>query len=348
MTRVIKVDPTLPIERLICELDEVVRALKSGALAAFPTETVYGLGCNPFDRDAVRRVYEIKGRPSGRPLPLLVSSKSQVSELASEISDAAMKLMERFFPGALTLILKRSKRVPNEVCAYTDKVGVRCPKHNIPLALITACGTPLATPSANLSGHISPTDADEVLRQLGGRIEFVIDGGKTSIGIESTVVDMTVDPPRVVRLGSVSVEEIEATIGTKVEIDESAMAGRYRPIRSRLILIDIDERAGRIKAIKERAAACVWDALSVCIIATDETAQVLGGEGIPSNVALLNLGSENDLEGIASRLYERISSADKEGIDVILVEAIPRRGIGMAIMQRLVSAAHEVIKSPVQ
>lgn len=348
MTRVIKADPSLPVERLICELDEVARALKSGALVAFPTETVYGLGCNPFDKEAVRRVYEIKGRPSGRPLPLLVSSKSQVSELASEISDAAMKLMERFFPGALTLILKRSKKVPDEVCAYTDKVGVRCPKHNIPLALITACGTPLATPSANLSGHISPTDADEVLRQLGGRIEFVIDGGKTSIGIESTVVDMTVDPPKVVRLGSVSIEEIEAAIGTRVEIDESAMVGRYRPLRSRLILVDIGERTERIKAIKERAAACVRDGLSVCVIATDETIQVIGGEEIPSDVTLLNLGSENDLEGIASRLYERISSADREGVDVILVESIPRRGVGMAIMQRLISAAHEVVKDPLR
>ncbi|MFA4030238.1 MAG: hypothetical protein GDYSWBUE_001862 [Candidatus Fervidibacterota bacterium] len=345
MTKVIKADPNLPVERLVLELGEVAMALKHGALVAFPTETVYGLGCDPFNREAVKRVYEVKGRPSGRPLPLLVSSESQVRELASEISDAAMRLMERFFPGALTLILRRSKVVPDEVCGYTDKVGVRCPKHNIPLALMRACGTPLVAPSANLSGRISPTDASEVLRQLGGQIEFVVDGGRTSIGIESTVVDMTVDPPRVIRLGSICVEEIEAAIGMRVEVDESAMVGRYRPVSSRLVLIDIGEREGRIKALKEHAAACLGKGLSVCLILTDESVQLLSACGNIPNATVLNLGSESDLEGIASRLYERISFADRERIDVILVEAIPRRGIGAAIMQRLISAAHRVISS---
>ncbi|MCS7253220.1 MAG: L-threonylcarbamoyladenylate synthase [Armatimonadota bacterium] len=344
MTKVIKADPNLTVEALTEALEEVAKALTEGSLAAFPTETVYGLGCNPFNRRAVERLYEIKGRPKGRPLPLLVLSPDQVDELATEISDAARKLMERFFPGALTLILRRSSKVPDEVCAYTDKVGVRCPKHNIPLALIKACGTPLATPSANLSGRISPTDAGEVIRQLGGQIEYVIDGGKTSIGIESTVIDMTVDPPKILRLGAIGVEEIETVIGKGVEIDEGAMTGRYRPIHARLILVDIDGREERIKALKERAANFMEAGCSVCLVVTDETMQALHTDEALSKALLLSLGSERNLEGIAASLYERIAFADKEKLDVVLVEAVPRHGIGAAIMQRLTSAAHEVIK----
>jgi L-threonylcarbamoyladenylate synthase len=344
MTKVISVDPETPFEKLRDELKPVAQAILEGALVAFPTETVYGLGCNPFDKGAVERLYEIKGRPKGRPLPLLVNSQRQVEVLAVEISDTARALMERFFPGPLTLILKRSEVVPDEVCAYTEKVGVRCPKHNIPLALIDACGVPLATPSANLSGHISPTDAGEVLRQLGGRIDFVIDGGRTSIGIESTVIDMTVEPPKIIRLGSITPEEIEAVIGKAVEVDEGAMGARYRPLHARMVLVDIEEEEGRIRALIESAKKHLSEGARVCLLATDETVALLRRVGVPSGVALISIGSRHDLDEVALHIYERISASDREGFDTLIVEGLPRERIGLAIMQRLSSAAHEIIR----
>ncbi|MFA4016041.1 MAG: hypothetical protein RUDDFDWM_001142 [Candidatus Fervidibacterota bacterium] len=344
MTKVISVDPNKPFETLREELKSVAKAILDGALVAFPTETVYGLGCNPFNKKAVERLYEIKNRPKGRPLPLLVISQKQVEVLTAEISDAARALMEHFFPGPLTLILKRSKVVPDEVCAYTEKVGVRCPKHNIPLALIDACGVPLATPSANLSGHISPTDAGEVLRQLGGRIDFVIDGGRTSIGIESTVIDMTVEPPKIIRLGSITPEEIEAVIGKPVEVDEEAMAARYRPLHARIVLVDVENEEERINALIESAQKHLGEGARVCLLATDETITLLKRVGVPSGVVLRSVGSRHDLDKVALYIYERISASDREGFDTLIVEGFQREGIGIAIMQRLSSAAHEIIK----
>lgn len=345
MTRVIIVDPDTPFDELTLKLKEVAEAVCEGALVAFPTETVYGLGCNPFNRDAVERLYEIKGRPRGRPLPLLISSLHQAEELASEISDAAMALMRNFFPGPLTLVLKRSERVPDEVCGYTDKVGIRYPKHNIPIALIVACGVPLATPSANLSGHISPTDAGEVMRQLGGQIDFVIDGGETKLGVESTVVDMTISPPRILRLGAIVPEEIEAAIGMAVEVDEAAMVGRYRPLHARLLLIDIEDHERRINTLMETATACLEEGCKVAVLATEETVRLLSPSLLESpKLRLVNIGSESELDRIATSLYKHIAAADRDGFEVILVEAVPGKGIGRAIMQRLSSAAHKVIR----
>ena len=190
--------------------------LLSGGLVAVPTETVYGLAANGLDSQAVQKIYDVKGRPETKPISLLVSGMEDVEKFCVDIPESAYIMAEKFWPGPLTMILKRRPEVPDIVTAGGETVGVRCPDHPLTLGIIKAAGVPLAAPSANISGCPSPKDIDAVLDYFDGKIECAVDGGRCSVGIESTIVDMTVVPHRVLRLGGLSRERIllEAGIET--------------------------------------------------------------------------------------------------------------------------------------
>jgi L-threonylcarbamoyladenylate synthase len=210
-TVVVPVDPAAPSA---AALAEAARVLHGGGLVAFPTETVYGLGANALDASAVARIFAAKGRPANNPLIVHISETSQVQQVAADWPASAERLAERFWPGPLTLVLPKRDTVPEIVTARGPTVAVRVPAHPVAEALLRASGLPIAAPSANRSTELSPTRAEHVLGGLQGRIEMLLDGGPTSGGIESTVLDLTTIPPRLLRPGPIGVAELEAVIGS--------------------------------------------------------------------------------------------------------------------------------------
>ena len=201
------------------DIEEAARVLKAGGLVAFPTETVYGLGGNGLSRDAARKIYAAKGRPSDNPLILHVSKIEEVNPLVESIPEKAKLLMESFWPGPLTLILKKSEIVPRESTGGLDTVALRCPDNALSLALIEKAGFPIAGPSANLSGSPSPTEASHVYHDLAGRIEGILDDGAVGIGVESTILDMSGDVPTLLRPGAITLEDLTEVLGEKPEVD---------------------------------------------------------------------------------------------------------------------------------
>lgn len=191
-------------------IDVAARILAEGGLVAFPTDTVYGVGAHVFQLDAVERIYVAKIRPRDKAIPILLARADDLVLVAEGITETAWLLAERFWPGGLTLVLPRKANVPDVVSAGGPTVAVRVPNHPVPLALIAALGAPLAATSANLSGRPSPVTAQEVEAELGGRIELVLDGGRCPGGVPSTVLDLTADPPAILRAGAIGVEEIRS------------------------------------------------------------------------------------------------------------------------------------------
>ena len=193
-------------------IERAARILKRGGLVAFPTDTVYGVGAHGFSSEAIEKIYIAKKRPREKAIPLLIAKAEDLSLVTEDVPEIAWRLIERFWPGGLTLVLPKAPRLPDVLCAGGDSVAVRMPNHPIALALIEAEGAPLAATSANISGHPSPVTAEEVQRELGGRIELILDGGRCPGGIPSTVLDLTTEPPTILRLGPVSREEIETLL----------------------------------------------------------------------------------------------------------------------------------------
>jgi L-threonylcarbamoyladenylate synthase len=193
-------------------LQKAIDILKNGGVVAFPTDTVYGLGAAADNPAAIRRVFEIKQRPLNMALPLVLADSAQADTVAINIPEEARVLMAKFWPGALTLVLKKSARVPDILTAGSGTVAVRVPNHALSLALIGGAGVPLVGTSANVHGMPSPVTAEEVRAQLEGKVDYVIDGGRTPVGVESTIVDMTVSPPKILRHGAISREEIEKAL----------------------------------------------------------------------------------------------------------------------------------------
>ena len=204
-------------------ISEAAEILKQGGLVAFPTETVYGLGGNGLDKEAAKKIYAAKGRPSDNPLILHVSSIEEVYPLVKALPEKAKKLMEAFWPGPLTLVLPKSDLVPKESTGGLETVALRSPENALTLDLIRACGFPIAGPSANLSGRPSPTEASHVFEDLGGRIEGILEDGAVGIGVESTIVDLSEDSPTLLRPGAITIEDLEEVLGEKVAIDPTLL-----------------------------------------------------------------------------------------------------------------------------
>jgi L-threonylcarbamoyladenylate synthase len=322
-------------------LERGAEILRAGGLVAFPTETVYGLGANALDVEAVGRIFAAKQRPAWDPVIVHVAEREMVEQLVTEIPDAARKLMETFWPGPLTLLLPRSGAVPDVVTAGRPLVGVRMPAHPLALALIGRAGVPVAAPSANAFGHTSPTTAAHVLDDLDGRIDAVLDAGPTWHGVESTVLDPCRSPMIIIyRPGAVTAEQIGKIAGAVevfrsakvlVETPESALPSpgvgiRHYAPRARLVLVEA--RWEDLEAALRRAAHGV---------SGQRIGVMLPAEMRPWNPELVVFpwGSWNDSEELARNLYAGLRALDAEGCDVILCPVPPKDGVGAAIRDRL-------------
>jgi L-threonylcarbamoyladenylate synthase len=308
--------------------------IKSGGIAAFPTETVYGIGANALQAAAVAKIFTIKGRPPQNPLIVHVSSQDQLDDVVEEIPADALPLIERFWPGPLTLIFRKKEHIPQIVTAGLDTVAVRMPDHPIALELIRKAGIPLAAPSANPSGMPSSTHHSHVQSYFGDEL-FVIEGGDCPIGVESTVLYIHSDPPRILRQGGLAQEEIEQVLGKKTEIYTGSkialspgMLFRHYSPKAQVILVNYSEDMGR--EIRETVKGELENDRKVGALVTQEYAG-----SIPKGVIVINLGPSNDLPAAASSLYSGLIEMDQRDVDVIVAQSFPEEGLGKVIMDRL-------------
>ena len=320
--------------------------LREGRLVAFPTETVYGLGAHALDVNAVRKIFAAKGRPSEDPLIVHVHDVGEIDRLTTVVPDEARALASRFWPGPLTMVLRRSGSVPREVTAGLDTVAIRVPAHPVAHALIAAAGIPIAAPSANLFSRPSPTRAAHVLQDLDGRIDLVIDAGATELGIESTVIDLTDAVPAILRPGAISLEMIQTVLPSArmrtAEADEAGawkspglLAKHYSP-RAPLTLY---EGAGPavVSRMSSDAAAAQARGQRVGVIVASEDPLDRRSSG---TIRIVQLGGEGDAPQIARNLYSALRELDAFGVDLILVRAFRHEsGLGVAIHDRLRRAA---------
>lgn len=336
-----------PIEdqQLIEEAAEIIR---SGGLVAIPTETVYGLGANGLSSDACQKIFDIKERPPDNPLILHVASLKQVESLVREIPPLSMRLMEKLWPGPLTIIFKKSDRIPDIVTAGGDTVAIRMPDNAVTLKLIECAGVPIAAPSANISGRPSPTNAIDVYLDLKDRIEMILDGGGSRIGIESTVIDMESEVPTILRPGFYTKDFLEDIIGEvrldphlKIPTETPRSPGlKYKHYAPKADLTAfVGERSRVVKTINEEIEKYQKEGKKVGVLTFTEHMSSYHAD------AILNLGSYWDTEEIARLLFSKLRDFDRMDVDVILAEGVEEKGLGFAIMNRLrKSAAGRIIE----
>lgn len=317
---------------MLKSIANAVDILKRGGVVAFPTETVYGLGARLGDPAAIQKIFSIKGRPSDNPLIVHIADFNQLKLLARHVPASAKKLAARFWPGPLTLVLKRSASVSSSVTAGLDTVAVRMPKHPLALELIRELGEPVVAPSANLSGRPSSTHYRDVIRELGNKVDLVLKGGKSESGLESTVVNLTRTPPRLLRPGTITMETLkkflpELTLAAKSKSGSAASPGmkhrHYQP-RCKVIMVKREQWA-------ETIAGWTKKNLRLGVIAYDQR--------IPTSKNIVLKKIHHDKRDYARSLYSDFFQAEKSRVDVLLVESISKKGIGLAIMDRLSRAS---------
>ena len=340
-TKIVKVNQLNPEPDLIKEGADFI---KEGKLVAFPTETVYGLGANGLDEEAVSKIFIAKGRPQDNPLILHISSIEEIEPLVESISKEAEILMRKFWPGPLTMLFKRSNMVPDIITAGLSTVAIRMPNHPVALELIKASGVPIAAPSANTSGKPSPTLAQHVIDDVYGKIDMVIDGGATGVGLESTVLDLTEGIPTILRPGGITLEDLKLII-PNVELDLSIIKDgekiipkspgqKYRHYAPKADMIVFSGGIEEIvNAIKNRTIEYVNQGRLVGIMATDETKNRYD-KGL-----VISVGSRENKGSIAHNLFNILRLFDEKGVDVILSEGVEFGNIGTAIMNRLKKAS---------
>lgn len=324
--------------------------LQAGGLVAFPTETVYGLGGDALQKESSRKIYAAKGRPSDNPLIVHICKWEDIALIVQEIPEAAKKLAKAFWPGPLTMILKKSAAVPLETTGGLETVAIRMPENKIALALIAAAGGYIAAPSANTSGKPSPTCAAHVKEDLDGKIDMILDGGSVGIGLESTIVDLTDAVPTILRPGYITKKMLEEALSAPVETDRTildanakqapkapGMKYRHYAPKGELTIVD-----GELQAVTEKIRALAEEmhrqGKRVGIICTDETKGQYEADCIES------VGARCDEEAIARHLYAILRQFDSQNIECIYSEAFSDKGIGQAIMNRLLKAAgHHVL-----
>ncbi|OLO42268.1 threonylcarbamoyl-AMP synthase [Alkalihalophilus pseudofirmus] len=320
------------------EIKEAALWIKKGEVVAFPTETVYGLGGNALLDEAIEKIYTAKGRPSDNPLIVHIASKEQVGNLVSEIPILAEKLMDAFWPGPLTIILPSKNSVSTRVTANLQTIALRIPDHPVALALLEAADVPVAAPSANVSGKPSPTTAQHVNHDLNGKIKGIVDGGKTGVGVESTVVDCTETVPVILRPGGITKDQLEAVVGP-VNVDPALFEEgniprspgvkytHYAPNAEMYLVNDYQRRMQTfVNQYRDEGKR-------VGILTTYEHVSDYDAD------LILPCGYREDLETVASHLYETLRCFDDHDVEIILAETFPKQGVGVAIMNRLEKAA---------
>ncbi|MCW3977916.1 MAG: L-threonylcarbamoyladenylate synthase [Candidatus Bathyarchaeota archaeon] len=342
-TLVLKVDASDP------EIDKIQMAasvIRKGGTVAFPTETVYGLGADALNAEAVKKLFEAKRRPADNPIIVHVANKEYAYQLARDVPKIAERLMAKFWPGPLTLVLKRSRQVPDITVVGLDTIAIRMPKNEVALALLRESGTPIAAPSANLAGKPSPTTAQHVIEDLAGRIDIVLDAGPTRIGVESTVINMNSSPPEILRPGGTPYERLRDALG-KVKLHRLARAEKkgglakvvspgmkhkhYAP-EAEMIVVE-GKLDNVIRKIQELAKIQAKKGKRIGILATDESVSSYDADVVKS------LGGRNNLTLIAKNLFGLLRQFDKEKVDVIIAEGTSLDGLGLAVMNRLRKAS---------
>ena len=331
------------------QLKEAGEIIKQGGLVAFPTETVYGLGGDALNAGSSEKIYAAKGRPSDNPLIVHIADWESIYKIVKNIPENAKKLADVFWPGPLTMIFEKSDVVPYETTGGLDTVAVRMPSHKVARAFIEASGGYVAAPSANISGRPSPTLAKYVAEDMDGRIEMIIDGGDIGIGLESTIVDVTMDPPMVLRPGYVTAQMVKDVVGdvtndiTMMEVVKDvapkAPGMKYRHYAPKGDLTIVTGDTEKVIAyINEQVAQQKALGKKTGVIATKETVSRYHAD------AVKNVGSRKEEESIAKGLYKVLREFDDEEVEVMYTESFEAAGIGQAIMNRLLKAAgHKVV-----
>lgn len=321
------------------DIDEAAAILREGGLLGIPTETVYGLGADGLNAEAVRHIFEAKGRPQDNPLILHIPNASWLSRYCHDVPASAYALAERFWPGPLTMILPRREIVPDAVTCGLDTVGVRCPDHPVTLEIIRAAAVPVAAPSGNRSGRPSPTCARHMLEDMEGRIDAIVDGGPCGVGVESTIIDLTVTPPRLLRPGGLPLEELREVLG-EIAVDKAVLsplaAGekprapgmKYRHYAPKApVTVVTGLGGGTARYILERAGEHTG------VICFDEFA-----EAFP-NCVVEPIGSVSDKAEQARRVFEALRAFDGTAVTAIYAQCPGDAGLGLAVANRLKKAA---------
>ena len=332
------------------DIEEAARILKAGGLVAFPTETVYGLGGNGLDKEAARKIYAAKGRPSDNPLILHVSKMEEVYPLVESVPEKAKRLMESFWPGPLTLILKKSKIVPLESTGGLDTVAIRCPDNGVTLELIERAGLPVAGPSAN--------------HDLSGRSEGILDDGAVGIGVESTILDMSMDRPTLLRPGAITLEDLTEVLGEKPEIDPTLLGKKmedgfipkapgmkyrhYAPKAEMILFCSSEEKEHEYKVSKRIAEYLEEEGRGfprekIAILCAEETKHFYQEMAEKEGIILKVLGRRDEPLSMTHNLFRILRECDEEGIELILSEGYSEEGIGFALMNRMKKAAGQKI-----
>ncbi len=323
--------------------------IKSGGLVAFPTETVYGLGADAFMEEAAKKIYAAKGRPSDNPLIVHISEIREVDDIAECIPDIFYSLAKKYWPGPMTVVLKKRNIVPDATSGGLDTVAVRLPDNNIARALIKESGVPIAAPSANTSGRPSPTKARHVLEDMNGKIDMIIDGGTVGIGVESTIIDLTSDIPTLLRPGAVTLEMLENTC-KRVDVDpaiEHLLTGNEAPkapgmkYKHYAPKADMKLVRGNESDVSKYLKGQIQNSDRLTAVLTvDEHKDIFDTvSSEKSNIRVLSLGSSKNPESIAYNLFDILRKCDELGVEYIFSESFDERGIGKAIMNRLKKAA---------
>lgn len=319
-------------------IDEAAGLLQNGEAVAFPTETVYGLGADATSETAVAKIFAAKGRPADNPLIAHVATKAQLQQLVSTVPTFVDKLIDTFSPGPLTYILPSNGTCATNVTAEQSTIGVRIPSHPVAQRLLRKCDLPIAAPSANLSGKPSPTTADHVWQDLNGKIAGLLDGGPTGVGVESTVIDCTSEIPIILRPGGVTKEQLQEVIGD-VMVDPAlanavgrpkAPGMKYRHYAPEVPMWLIE---GPAEKLAEVIAEERENYAKIGVIASEETSERLCADQV------ISLGSKESLTDIAAHIYDALRTFKEGDVDLIVCEAFPEKGIGLAIMNRLKKAA---------
>lgn len=327
------------VEGFAEEIAEAAQLLRAGALVAIPTETVYGLGADALNAEAVARIYEAKGRPSNNPLIIHVPDASWLADYCDDVPENAYRLADAFWPGPLTMVLRAKSILPRRTTGGLDTVAVRCPAHPVALAIIAAAGTPIAAPSANSSGRPSCTTATHVLQDMNGKIEGIVDGGACAVGVESTILDLTCTPPQLLRPGGLPLERLQAVVGT-ISIDHAVngepspdqpprapgMAYRhYAPKAPVTVVAGAPEKSARYIQIHAPEGAGV-----ICF---DEYQRIFPGREVRP------LGRSDDKAEQARRVFDALRAFDSTSVREIYAQCPDPEGLGLAIGNRLKKAA---------
>lgn len=327
------------------ELKIVCNLIRNGELVIFPTETVYGIGANALDENAVGKIFIAKGRPSDNPLIVHIADRTKINEIAEDITEMEQILIDAFMPGPFTIILKRKPEIPDIVTAGLDTVAVRMPDNIIARGIIQFSGVPIAAPSANISGKPSGTSVADIRAELEGKVSAIVDGGETEIGLESTVVKVVDEVPVILRPGKITPEDIEKVAGKVIidnkvfekvveneEVESPGMKYRHYAPETKCTLVNYENDLDQIFYLKRKIREVSEE---VVVIGFSEHKEKLQ---LPEE-KFIEIGSKNDLEKYAREIYSALRKADKLSPKLILIEGVKREGIGIAIMNRLLRAA---------